>query len=68
MIALEVPYTYANNAALMGRIVLNDERPQIPNEWPYKLRDLLRRCWDVHSYKRPDFNNIYDTVVKLMES
>lgn len=63
MLTLETPYTYANKAVIMGRVVLNNERPKIPSEWPTKLKDLLSKCWDLNANTRPDF----PTIVSILE-
>ena len=63
MLTLETPYTYANKAVIMGRVVLNGERPKIPDSWPNKLKELISKCWDLNANTRPDF----PTIVSMLE-
>ena len=63
MVTLELPYEYAHNTTVIGRVVLNGERPIIPPDFPHYLRDLVSNCWSNESINRPDF----DGIVKFLE-
>ena len=58
MITLQQPYAYANNNVVIGRVVLNGERPTISSDFPKHLKDLLSQCWNKDAENRPDFGYI----------
>ena len=51
MITLQKPYAYANGNVVIGRVVLNNERPIITSDFPKHLKDLLTQCWNKDSGK-----------------
>ena len=49
---------------VIGRVVLNGERPSMHNkDIPVYLRDLLLKCWNKDAIERPDFG----IIVKRLE-
>lgn len=40
------------------RVVMKNERPQIPAESPADLTNLVRTCWHVMPDERPTFDDI----------
>ena len=44
--------------------IFNNERPEIPQEIPKAMSDLIRKCWDQNPENRPTFNEIIDELSK----
>ena len=65
--ALELAFLDAESRKEMySRIVGRNERPPIGyvQDWPQQVIELVTRCWNADSERRPDFN----TVVAVLDS
>jgi serine/threonine protein kinase len=56
-----------HNESLVLDIVFNDLRPQTCHFSPPVYNDLLKRCWDQDSSKRPSIYEVTDFIEKLCE-
>ena len=59
------PYDYIKNltiSKLMRKVVNEDCRPQFPEKFNPKMKELISRCRDKKPEKRPSFDEIFDTL------
>lgn len=57
----EMPY-YGMNPVQFISTVIDGQRPQLPDDTPIKLRELIVKCWDQDPAKRPTFTNIIQAL------
>ncbi|ERN01567.1 hypothetical protein AMTRI_Chr03g55260 [Amborella trichopoda] len=60
----EMPYPDLSFAEVSAAVVRQNLRPEIPRCCPSSLVNVMRKCWDANSEKRPDM----DEVVRLLEA
>uniref|UniRef100_A0A0D6R1P3 non-specific serine/threonine protein kinase n=1 Tax=Araucaria cunninghamii TaxID=56994 RepID=A0A0D6R1P3_ARACU len=60
----QMPYPDISFAEMTYGVVRQNLRPEIPRCCPSSLANVMKRCWDGNSDKRPEM----DEVVKLLEA
>ncbi|KAH9298759.1 hypothetical protein KI387_030441, partial [Taxus chinensis] len=60
----EIPYHDLSFAEMTSRVVRQNLRPDIPRCCPSSLANVMKKCWDANSDKRPEM----DEVVRLLEA
>lgn len=60
----EMPYPDLSFAELTSAVVRQNLRPEIPRCCPSSLANVMKKCWDANSDKRPEM----DEVVRLLEA
>ncbi|CAN4091286.1 unnamed protein product [Withania somnifera] len=60
----DLPYTDLSFAEVSSAVVRQNLRPDIPRCCPNSLANIMKRCWDANSDKRPEM----DEVVRLLEA
>lgn len=60
----EMPYADLSFAELTSAVVRQNLRPEIPRCCPSSLANVMKKCWDANSDKRPEM----DEVVRLLEA
>ena len=68
MLSLKKPFDLYNKD--MHRVLVCDEglRPDIPAEWPYKIRELLHKAWSQKSDDRPTMRQIRASLQHIADS
>lgn len=51
---------------VVERVVIQGERPPVPEDMPEELELLMRRCWDADPAKRPTFDQVRGACVCLV--
>lgn len=64
IIALQKPYKGLPGEVVMQQVV-NNARPQIPQEWPTELRELLKRGWTSSIEARPHMKYIRQELLRM---
>ena len=59
-----VPF-HVSETALKEYVLEGDLRPQIPDQVESNLAHLIRTCWQKEPNKRPNFDVVYDTLIRL---
>jgi hypothetical protein len=54
----QVPFPGLNRQKLFQMVAVENYRPQIPDNVPDFVSDLLKSCWNIDPAKRPDFKLI----------
>lgn len=54
----QYPYNFLDHQQIVVQVLTNDARPEIPDNTPPRLADLIRKCWDRSPEIRPSFNRI----------
>lgn len=54
-----IPWQGMDPMTVITNVVINKERPEIPEDTAEPLRDLIERCWAQNPKKRPTFAEIY---------
>jgi serine/threonine protein kinase len=54
---------YGNIHQLIDAVSNRNERPEIPENCPKKLRQLMERCWHKDPKQRPSFQEILESKV-----
>lgn len=60
----EMPYPDLSFAELTSAVVRQNLRPEMPRCCPSSLANVMKKCWDANSDKRPEM----DEVVRLLEA
>eukprot|EP01018_Ginkgo_biloba_P003897 Gb_15322 [translate_table: standard] len=60
----EMPYPDLSFAEMTSGVVRQNLRPDIPRCCPSSMANVMKKCWDANSDKRPEM----DEVVKLLEA
>lgn len=60
----KVPYGGMDANAIIHQVLNNDLRPQIPDDLPSPMRDLITMCWE----RDPDFRPTFDEIVKRLST
>lgn len=60
----DMPYPNLSFAEVSSAVVRQDLRPDIPRCCPSALANIMKKCWDPSSKKRPEM----EEVVKLLEA
>eukprot|EP00252_Welwitschia_mirabilis_P018357 TRINITY_DN407_c0_g1_i1.p1 TRINITY_DN407_c0_g1~~TRINITY_DN407_c0_g1_i1.p1 ORF type:complete len:369 (-),score=94.63 TRINITY_DN407_c0_g1_i1:367-1473(-) len=60
----EMPYADLTFAEMTSAVVRQNLRPEIPRCCPSALANVMKKCWDAHSEKRPEM----DEVVRMLEA
>lgn len=47
---------------IFRRVVIKEERPDIPEEAPSYLVDIMRSCWAADPNKRPSFDSVQESL------
>jgi serine/threonine protein kinase len=68
IMALCKPYEGLFGHQVKESVSIFGERPSVPRSWPVAIRRLLRRGWSESISNRPNMDEIYKTLVKLLES
>jgi len=58
MLTNEVPWKGLDPIVILKKVVLDNERPKIPNDTPKPLQRLIELCWSKNPEERPTFSNI----------
>ena len=61
-----VPFAGYNKADFIGAVVDQNVRPKLDKSWPPLFCNLLTRCWDRESNKRPSFKAIVSELDTMM--
>mmetsp|Transcript_12196 Transcript_12196/g.15809 ORF Transcript_12196/g.15809 Transcript_12196/m.15809 type:complete len:329 (-) Transcript_12196:59-1045(-) len=70
VLVLAVPYREMDSHQHLEKVVNQDFRPSIPEEWPSELKTLLSQCWHKLPRKRPTFPVLLrkiDAIISAME-
>ncbi|XP_042024536.1 serine/threonine-protein kinase STY13-like [Salvia splendens] len=60
----DMPYPNLSFSELTSAVVHQNLRPEIPRCCPSSIANVMRRCWDANSDKRPEM----DEVVSMLEA
>lgn len=60
-------FSHHKNYALFARSVQAGERPPIPTDCPWDLRDLMCKCWAREPTERPSFREIAKELEAIIE-
>jgi len=60
--ALETPFPGFDVDMHSERVVKNGERPKIDPKWSSSLSSFMNKCWSPDFLKRPDFEQVTDTL------
>ena len=58
MLTKQVPFSGMEYPQVIFTVVLRNNRPDIPEDTPPKLKHLIEACWDQDPNKRPSFERI----------
>ena len=58
----EVMYGKMSEVEFKFKVINENLRPKIPEEFNYSLADLLSKCWSGDPNERPSFNEIYQKL------
>lgn len=64
------PYVELNNFQIPLAVLERGLRPKmskIPSNCSYRIRELMKQCWDKSRSKRPDFNQIVRVLEEEIE-
>ncbi|KAF3791139.1 putative serine/threonine-protein kinase [Nymphaea thermarum] len=61
----EEPYADMHCASIIGGIVNNSLRPQVPSWCDPEWRSLMERCWSSEPSERPSFAEISQALRKM---
>lgn len=56
------PYPKFDNVQAASSVMYKDLRPDIPENCPFPLVDIMNRCFDRTAVKRPTFADILDGI------
>lgn len=68
IVCRDTPYRNIPPMAIAERVLRFGERPNltmVPSSCPAALRDLMIRCWQTDSSKRPTFSEILDSLERI---
>ena len=60
----KVPFENFNSNEIYKEVVINGNRPEIPNSLSISYRSLIEKSWSQDPNDRPSF----DTIVKLLKN
>jgi len=66
LVTRKKPYDGMSREMFYQRVVKGDERPPIHKKWPVELTKLMRTCWSGTMHERPNFDEIVETLDKLL--
>jgi predicted Ser/Thr protein kinase len=54
----DIPFSNIYSPSEVKKMVLDGGHPELPNECPELLKNLIRRCWSLDASQRPKFGDI----------
>lgn len=63
--AEKIPYEGWDMMQIMFRVVMQNERLEIPKDTPKKLAELIARCWSPEQKQRPDAKEVCDELASI---
>jgi serine/threonine protein kinase len=62
-----VPFSFLKRVWDLPRLVLDGMRPELPQEWPKGVRDVISDCWLQAPDKRPAAENVATALERVFE-
>ncbi len=63
-VAMQIPFKFFNQAMIREMVCNFGQRPDIDDDWPEDLQNLIKSCWSDSFKKRPDFAE----VIRVLDS
>ena len=63
-VAMQIPFKFFNQAMIREMVCNFGQRPDIDDDWPEDLQNLIKSCWSDSFKKRPDF----EEVIRVLDS
>lgn len=66
LLTRRVPFADIHSFSIPVAVIKGD-RPSIPKDCPSALKKLIRECWQPKASKRPPFNKVIDSLLKIID-
>ncbi|KAL6511173.1 copper transport protein ctr1 [Orobanche hederae] len=68
LLTMQQPWSGLSPAQVVGAVAFQNRRLAIPQNTSPMLASLMESCWADDPARRPSFDNIVDTLKKLLKS